>query len=49
MVICLCCVLITELGHLGMLGLGLLSQLQGRDLAGLISEGKALFACPLTI
>ena len=49
MVVCLCCVVSTEWGHLGILGLWLLSQLQRRGWAGLISGGRAQFACPLTI
>ena len=48
MVRCVCSVLITEWEHLGLLGLGLVSQLQGRGWAGFISTERASFACPLT-
>ena len=41
MVSCLCSVLIPEGDHLGILVLELLSQLQGRGWAGLITRGRA--------
>ena len=49
MVRCLCSVLFPERDHLGILGLEIISQLQGRGWAALISGEKALFACPLSI
>ena len=48
MVRCVCSVLITEWEHLGLPGLGLLSQLQSLGWAGFISTERTPFACALT-